>query len=299
MGECPTWDPATRSLYWTDILDRSLHWLNPNGGEHRIELRGMLISGLLPASGGGLWLLGDLGRVSRLSGGTVRALRRLSPRWIGYRFNDCIADSRGRVLAGVMGHQRDLSRWPILPGLRRRLQQRRLWWVPTRRAGSLCRLDSAGKALVVMPDLQRPNGLAFSPEGTRLYVTDSRRACILACDYDVETGAVGPPAMLVDARHDPGVPDGLVTDESGCLWSARHRGGEVVRHDPQGRVVERIPVPVDGVTSLCFGGTHLYLTSAGGNGRDSGVAGGVFRYDAGIRGSAVHCARLADAGSGT
>lgn len=295
LGESPTWHPQSGTLYWADILGGTLHRLDPVSGDHTVVLSGRLVSAIAAERDGSLLLLGDLGRVCRFRGGALRPLRRASLSWLGFRFNDCIADSRGRVLAGMMGYQRDLSSWKALEGMRRRLQRRGVWPTPTRRMGALCRLDPDGRAAVVLGDLKRPNGLAFSPDERTLYVTDSGRRRILACDYDPHTGHVGAPWVLADAGCERGVPDGLVTDEAGCLWSVHNGAGEILRYDPTGHVIARATLPVTGATSLCFGGTggaDLYVTSAGGNGRDPTKAGGIFRLRTGVRGNPVAPADL-------
>jgi len=178
------------------------------------------------------------------------------------------------------------------------MQRIGLWSRPGERVGRVCRLDRHGVARTVLPDVGRPNGMAFSPDARKLYVTDSARQRILALEYD--RGSLGPPVVLVDTSGMPGTPDGLVTDESGCLWSARNRAGEIIRYDPQGHIMARMKLPVTGVTSLCFGGedgTDLYLTSAAGRRTSEAAAGGIFRLPVGVRGTPVFAAELSGKGS--
>lgn len=63
----------------------------------------------------------------------------------------------------------------------------------------------------------RPNGVALSPNGRTLYVTDSDRREIRAFDLDGKGGAA---RERVIAEKIPGVPDGIKTDENGNIYVA-------------------------------------------------------------------------------
>lgn len=136
------------------------------------------------------------------------------------------------------------------------------------------RFDPAtGRLDAVVVDVEVPNGLAFSPDETVLYVADSALAppsgtpapgsrgghAIHA--YDVVDGC-----RAVDGRTfvevEPGLPDGIRVDVAGNVWSS---SADAVRvFAPTGRLLERIPVP-EVVANLCFGGddgTTLYVTAS-------------------------------------
>jgi sugar lactone lactonase YvrE len=62
-----------------------------------------------------------------------------------------------------------------------------------------------------------------------------------------------------------GLADGMAMDAQGCLWLARITAGRVTRHDPAGRPLLTIAVPVPVVTSCAFGGadvSSLCMTTA-------------------------------------
>jgi len=81
------------------------------------------------------------------------------------------------------------------------------------------RLDDKGKVTLLTKDLTQPNGLAFSPDGKRLYIDDSEQRNIRV--YDVL-----PNSSLSNGRifaEEPGgkgdgVPDGMKVDESGNIF---------------------------------------------------------------------------------
>jgi gluconolactonase len=81
------------------------------------------------------------------------------------------------------------------------------------------RLDASGNVRLLTKDLTEPNGLAFSPDGKRLYVDDSTQRNIRVYDFQ-------PDGTLRNSRifgEEPGgkgegVPDGMRVDEAGNLY---------------------------------------------------------------------------------
>jgi gluconolactonase len=122
------------------------------------------------------------------------------------------------------------------------------------------RFDPASGALSVATDLlARPNGLAFSPDESVLYVSDTGDAHHIMA-FDVIGGvALHNPRVL--AVIEPGVPDGFRVDRTGHIFTSSGDGIHVLT--PDGRRIGRIPVPE--VTSNCaFGGpdgTDLFITA--------------------------------------
>ncbi|HVN12243.1 MAG TPA: SMP-30/gluconolactonase/LRE family protein [Kineosporiaceae bacterium] len=116
----------------------------------------------------------------------------------------------------------------------------------------------AGGVEPVISDLERPNGLCFSPDGSRLYVVDSGASRSIYV-YDVAGGGVGGAGgggrRFVDMG--PGTSDGIRCDEDGNLWSAA--GGGVDGYDgvhvfaPDGALIGQILLP-EICANLCFGG---------------------------------------------
>jgi gluconolactonase len=112
---------------------------------------------------------------------------------------------------------------------------------------------------VVATDLQRPNGLAFSPDESKLYVVEAGVSPRLIHAYDVVEGGtrLGNKRKLVDAG--PGTPDGLRVDVDGNLWVGWGMGEAgldgVAIFDPAGKPIGRIDLP-ERCANLCFGGLH-------------------------------------------
>lgn len=117
---------------------------------------------------------------------------------------------------------------------------------------------NGGELTVAAGDLLSPNGLAFSPDESLLYVVQSRaRPHRNIVAYDVVDGArLANPRVLIDCG--PGTPDGLRCDEDGNLWCGWGMGPEldgVMVFNPQGERIGRIALP-ERCANLCFGGRY-------------------------------------------
>jgi gluconolactonase len=122
-----------------------------------------------------------------------------------------------------------------------------------------------GSATVVTGDINRPNGLAFSPDESILYVADSggghdqeRPRHIRAFDVTAEGRLV---RGRVFATIDTGVPDGIRVDVDGNLWSSAGDGIHVF--SPEGELLGKIVIPGP-VSNLTFGGARknkLFITA--------------------------------------
>jgi sugar lactone lactonase YvrE len=79
-------------------------------------------------------------------------------------------------------------------------------------------------------------------------------------------GAVGLGRRRVffSSAREAGFPDGSAVDAEDHLWVVLHQSRSVVRLDPDGRIVDRLELPIASATSIAFGGTdldELYVTS--------------------------------------
>ena len=122
------------------------------------------------------------------------------------------------------------------------------------------RWDPGSKQLsVVAGDINRPNGLAFSPDESTLYIVESGAAPRVIRGYDVvENGAkLANPKPAVTAE-DKGSADGLRVDIDGnlwCGWGTSEALDGVAIFNPQGKLIGRIHLP-ERCANLCFGGLH-------------------------------------------
>jgi gluconolactonase len=121
------------------------------------------------------------------------------------------------------------------------------------------RVDPAnGSIAVVSGEVERPNGLAFSPDESKLYVVEASGASRSIWAFDVVDGArLANKRRLVDAGV--GTPDSLRVDVDGNLWVGWGMGEEgldgVEVFSPAGQRIGRIDLP-ERCANLCFGGRY-------------------------------------------
>ena len=121
-----------------------------------------------------------------------------------------------------------------------------------------------GGLQVMVDSLNCPNGLAFSPDESRLYVADTGR--MFSSDRQaIHVFDCAPDGSLSNARHfhtiSPGCADGIRVDSDGNLWSSAADGVHCIA--PDGQLMGKILLP-ELVSNLCFGGSakhELYVTA--------------------------------------
>ena len=143
------------------------------------------------------------------------------------------------------------------------------------------RIDTDGTLtrIIGQPDVEKPNGLAITPDDRVLYVIDSNHAMggsrmVWAFALDAEGNAVDRWPVYDFAPGRGG--DGMELDVAGnlyvCAGILTPRGpGETTQNPPgvyvitpSGELVDRIPIPQDVITNCCFGGSDmrtLYVTA--------------------------------------
>ena len=124
------------------------------------------------------------------------------------------------------------------------------------------RLDASGKVSLLTKELAQPNGLAFSPDGKRLYIDDSETQLIWV--YDFRPGgrlANGRIFGHEEAPRADGVPDGMRVDTAGNLFVVGPKGIWV--WSPEGVHLGTIELP-EQPANLAWGGRNymtLYITA--------------------------------------
>ena len=121
-----------------------------------------------------------------------------------------------------------------------------------------------GTMTLLVADFVLPNGLAFSPDESVLYINDSRRGHIRAFDL-LPNGTLAKQTdrVFTDLRgSEPGVPDGMKVDVEGNVYCGGSGGLWIM--DSDGKKLGRIVHGAPATTNLGFGGRDwrtLYFTS--------------------------------------
>jgi sugar lactone lactonase YvrE len=274
-GESPVWHGAEQALYWVDIPARKLCRWTPATGESTSWLAPEMLACAAPIAGSNQWIAGAESGIFQLSPQDDGQLgfERLAPvshAMQGMRFNDGRCDRQGRFLAGTMlmnmaagasvgcvySYQKDTGLTQLLDGF------------------------------------ITPNGMAFSPDGRTMYLSDSHPSVqsVWAFDYDTETGTPSNRRLFIDMNPLPGRPDGAAVDADGCYWICGNDAGQIHRFTPGGKLDRSLAVPVKKPAMCAFGGAGLdtlYVTSIRPDGidlSDQPLAGGVFALRPGVCG---------------
>jgi sugar lactone lactonase YvrE len=272
VGESPVWHAFEQAWYWVDIPARRIWRLDHATGATRHWTAAEMVACIAPRARGGLIAGMESGifAVDLQDDGTVRAERLAAPPELapGMRFNDGRTDRQGRFWSGTMW----MDMAAALP------------------IGRLYRYDAGGLSAPLVSGLVTQNGLAWSPDGRTMYLSDSHptRRRVWAFDYDVDAGVPHNRRLFVDMALYTGRPDGATMDSDGCYWVAGNDGSSLLRFTPGGKLDRELGLPVAKPSMPCFGGPELdtlLVTSIVQPGReDDELAGAVLLVRPGVSG---------------
>jgi sugar lactone lactonase YvrE len=240
VGEGPLWHALDNAWYWVDIPAKLIWRLDGTTGATRSWLADEMVACIAIKQSGGFIAGMETGffDVQLQDDGTVRSTLLASPPEIkpGMRFNDGRCDRQGRYWSGTMSMD------------------------APRPDGRLYRYAAqGGLSAPVVSELVTQNGLAFSPDGRTMYLSDSHasRQLIWAFDYDRNDGVPSNQRLFVDMNAHPGRPDGAAMDSDGCYWIAGNDAGCLLRFTPEGKLDRKLDLPVSKPSMAAFGGPNL------------------------------------------
>jgi gluconolactonase len=115
----------------------------------------------------------------------------------------------------------------------------------------------SGELSVVASGFEKPNGLAFSPNEDKLYISDSSRSHDTNGKHHIRVFDVADGRTLTNGRVfaviEPGISDGIRSDRHGNIFTSADDGIQV--YSPAGKRLGRILVP-EAVANLTFGGPN-------------------------------------------
>jgi gluconolactonase len=250
-SEGPVWFGDGRYLLWSDIPnDRILRWDDCSGAVSVFRQPANNANGHTRDRQGRLVSCEHLTRrITRTElDGRVTVL---ADRFDGKRLNspnDIVCATDGSIwftdpTFGIGGHWEGEPATPELPH-------------------AVYRLHADGTLQQVLADLNGPNGLAFSPDESELYVVESRAEPYRRLwAYRVGTdGALSNKRLVIDAA-DGGALDGIAVDAEGHLWCGWGSNGHVPSEpldgvrvfDAAGKALGHVHLP-ERCANLCFGG---------------------------------------------
>lgn len=241
LGEGPTYDPASGTAWWFDILERRLFEADLANFAVKLHELPVMASALAGVGDGRQLLVAEDGLYLRdRSNGALSLYRELPAAEVPFRSNDARVHPSGTLWFSTMGRKAEAG-------------QAVIWAL------------SGGRIQRLFDGLTIPNAICFSPDGTAGYFADTRAKKLMRVPLDAATGLpLAAPETLL--RHEgPGGLDGAVTDAEGTIWCAHWGGGCVVAYSPSGEALRRIAVPVRQPSCPVFVGPdfrQLLVTSA-------------------------------------
>ena len=265
VGESPVWRASQQALYWVDIPAQTLARYEPKHArrtEWRLPERVGCIAfdrdgTVLAALETGLFAIRlhepsvDATQAEQAQArphhGTATIRRLVSVRHDAQRmrFNDGRCDRQGRFWAGTMVQDAGAPH----------------------PAGKLYRYEAhSGLSEPIVDGLCTQNGLAWSPDGRTMYLSDSHASSrlIWAFDYDIDEGVPTNRRVFADLHDYAGRPDGAAIDAEGCYWTCANDAGLLLRFTPEGRLDRTIALPASKPSMCAFGGSDfdtLFVTT--------------------------------------
>ncbi|MCB5204900.1 SMP-30/gluconolactonase/LRE family protein [Neorhizobium sp. T786] len=254
-AEGPVWFADTQCLIFSDIPnERMLRWVS-GGGVSVFRAQSNFVNGntrdrqgrLISCQHGGRRVVRtELDGSLTVLADQYRGKRLNSPNDVVVRSDDSIwfTDPTYGIMSDYEGYTAD----------------------PEQETRNVYRLDPhSGEIEAVLTDFGQPNGLAFSPDESKLYVADSSSSHDINAPrrirvFDVaEGGRLANGGVFCDI--DTGVPDGFRVDVQGNIWTSA--GDGVHCFSPEGKLLGKIKVP-QVVANVAFGGPRrncLFITA--------------------------------------
>ena len=232
FGEGPRWFEGL--LWFSDMLGEAVHTADLRGSLTTLPLPGHSPSGLGFRPDGSLLIASTEDRqVLRYDGETVVTIADLSD-LVPANLGDMVVDDAGRAYIGSQAFNE----------------------------GVIVCLDPDNSATVVADDLEFPNGMVITPDGSTLIVAESvgRRLTAFTISAD---GALSDRRVFADGLDGP--PDGITLDAEGGVWTSMTLAHQFERVVEGGAVTDRIDMG-DRVAIACtLGGPErrtLFLLSS-------------------------------------
>ncbi|HCD46423.1 MAG TPA: gluconolactonase [Lachnoclostridium sp.] len=234
FSEGPVWDIAKNCLYFTDFANDIIYkWTKKEGSVPYRTAANRPIGLSLSYDGR---IISTESSAHRIAYADEKKSERIAGFYQGKWFNspnDVVAKSDGSIwftdpYSTAMGAKKELD------------------------MDGVYRISQTGEVTLVTGELGRPNGLAFTPDESSLYVNDTNLQQIFKIDL-FEDGSFGELRLFVtlDPSYGDGAPDGMKVDVAGNVWVTGPGGLWVITPDGIPAAVLRTP---EFAGNFCFGG---------------------------------------------
>ena len=252
FGEGPVWDQVGKQLFFVDIVgDTIWKWVPGQGSEIVMRPSGKA-NGMtydkehrLVVAGWGertIWRFEPDGVITTLAS-YYEGKKLNSPNDIVVKSDGAIyfTDSEGGLVNVAHGGQ-DVQRYLDFQGVYRLS-------------------PDESDLMLATGDVYYPNGLAFSPDESQMYVNDSRKGLIHVFDVDASGELRNGRLYYEMIGEEPGIADGMKVDVEGNVYCTGPAGIHVIH--PSGRLMGRLKIPGH-TTNLAWGGEDwrtLFVTT--------------------------------------
>ncbi|RWM27098.1 SMP-30/gluconolactonase/LRE family protein [Mesorhizobium sp.] len=241
LGEGPSYDPGTDTLFWFDIVNGKLVE-KPLAGALKIHDLGLMASAIAIIDDARQLIATEKGLYVRdVATGKLTPHTPIEADNPATRSNDSRVHPCGAFWVGTMGKDEGKGAGAIY------------WFFK----GELRRLYA---------DITVSNSICFSEDGAVAYYTDTATGLLMRVACDPANGLpTGEPKLFVDHRSQKGYVDGSVVDRDGVLWNAVWGGKAVKAYSPDGTLLREIAMPVTQPSCPAFVGQkadRLAVTSA-------------------------------------
>jgi sugar lactone lactonase YvrE len=241
LGEGPTYDAATDTAWWFDILERKLFEVQLASGSVKVHSLGKMASALARIDAERQLIVAEDGLyIRRVADDRMSLFAAVEADNHKTRSNDARVHPSGTLWFGTMGRKAEP------------------------RAGTIYALHR-GRISRLYPDITIPNAICFSADGTIGYFANTAANLMFRVPLDAATGLpIGDPVPFIHHRGLGGI-DGAVVDADGLIWNARWGGGCIDVYDTSGRRQRSLRVPARQSSCPAFVGrdfSRLLVTTA-------------------------------------
>ncbi|MEW9806217.1 SMP-30/gluconolactonase/LRE family protein [Mesorhizobium sp. ZMM04-5] len=242
LGEGPTYDPASNTLFWFDIREKKLLEKRMPDGDVTVHDLPFMASALAVIDDRRQLIVGETGlHVRDVETGALTLHTPVEADNARTRSNDSRVHPCGALWFGTMSKTEEKGAGAIY------------WYF-------------RGEVRTLYPGIGIPNSICFSGDGRIAYFTDTAVNLLMRVACDPSTGLpMGEPAVFHDQRRDIGGIDGSVVDAEGVLWNARWGAGSLDAYSPDGKRIRSVAIPARQSSCPAFVGPtadRIAVTSA-------------------------------------